>query len=147
MKKLPQQFERDFFRALNSVVEPAVRRGLLSNRIAPSSLIVLESTGYLSGKSRRTPLLSNRIGRYRLISTVRGERSFWVKNLQAQPQVQYFIGGQERSSEALVIGPQFTSQALEELPAYLSPLTAALKKLAQRGWAFALLSPSDSKRV
>ena len=41
-----QRLERNFFRALNSVVEPAVRRGLGSPRLAPSTLIVLESTGY-----------------------------------------------------------------------------------------------------
>ncbi len=144
MAALPQNFERDFFRALNSVVEPAVRRGILSSRIAPTSLMVLESVGYISGQPRRTPLFSNRIGRFRLISTVRGERSFWVKNLKKQPRIRYFIGGKEREAEALVIAPGFESVAVDELPLYLKPLISAMRSLSERGWAFAFLVPPQA---
>ena len=78
--------ERNFFRRLNSVVEPAVRRGIASSRLTPASLIVLETTGFKSGKQRRTPLWSIGLGRYRIVSTVRGDRSFWIRNLQKEPK-------------------------------------------------------------
>ncbi|MEM1110639.1 MAG: nitroreductase/quinone reductase family protein [Pseudomonadota bacterium] len=142
MASLRSRLERDFFRTLNSVVEPAVRTGLLSSRLTPTTLIVLESTGFKSGQARRTPLFANRVGGpYFLISTVRGERSFWVKNLKAQPQVQFFIGGQERPAEAVVMANDYSSELTRELPNYLLPLVALLERLAQRGWAFALLAP------
>ena len=73
-------FEQKVFRNLNSVVEPAVRRGFGSPTRAPAGLIVLETVGFKSGTTRRTPLWSLRLGRYRVVSTARGNRSFWVKN-------------------------------------------------------------------
>ena len=85
-----QRLERDFFRALNSVVEPAVRRGVASPRYTPGSLIVLESTGFKSGQQRRTPLAALRLGRYILVGTARGNRSFWPRNLANEPEVTYY---------------------------------------------------------
>ena len=123
------QFEQRFFRALNSVVEPAVRRGIFSSRWLPTSLMVLESTGYVSGKTRSTPLFCNRIGPYLLLSTARGDRSFWVRNLQQEPAVNYFLGGRRYNAEALVITAD-SEFAEGEGFSLLRPLIAPLQALA-----------------
>ena len=94
-----QTLERDFFRTLNRYVEPAVRAGLLSPRYAPGTMIVLETTGFKTGATRRTPLLATRLGRYVFISTVRGNRSFWVKNLQKDASARYYLGGKAIEAE------------------------------------------------
>ena len=87
-----QTLEREFFRKLNSVVEPAVRKGLGSPRIWPSGLILLETTGFKTGVKRRTPLLATRLGKYVFVSTFRADRSFWIRNLRKQPRVFYLLG-------------------------------------------------------
>lgn len=81
--------ERQFFRTLNRVVEPMVRAGLGSPRIAPGGLIVLETTGRKSGRRFRTPLAATRIGDYVLVATARGSRSQWVPNASARPSVRF----------------------------------------------------------
>jgi deazaflavin-dependent oxidoreductase (nitroreductase family) len=131
------QIEQQFFRALNSVVEPSVRRGLFSSRLFPATLLILESTGYVSGKPRNTPLLSFRIGPYLLISTGRGRRSFWVRNLQNKPDVNYILGGRSYPARAELL----TSDADQTtgLHPLLRSLLRPLKVMASRGWAFALL--------
>lgn len=53
-----------------------MRSGVASPTLLPGALVVLESIGFKTGARRRTPLMS-----FRIVSTVRGERSFWVKNL------------------------------------------------------------------
>ena len=138
MQAIPAKFEQQFFRALNSVVEPAVRRGIFSTRLVPTTLIVLESTGYISGEARRTPLFCQQFGRYVLISTGRGRRSFWVRNLQKQPDITYFLGGKAYSATATVIAPEDTD-GLDELPVLLQALLKPLKRLTDKGWAFAIL--------
>ena len=135
-------FERDFFRRLNSVVEPAVRRGIGSSRLTPASLIVLETTGFKSGKQRRTPLWSFRLGRYRIVMTARGERSFWVKNLQKNPDISYYLGGRRRDSEALVIAPGVDRWPSSVLPPLLRRLTDLLARSTSQGFAFAVLLPT-----
>ena len=137
-------FEQKFFRKINGVVEPLVSSGVGSPSWTPASLIVLESTGFKSGQRRRTPLWSLRLGQYRLISTARGNRSFWVKNLQKNPEVNYSLDGKVVSSDAIVIAPGFDNTSDWELSSVFGRLRAGLEKLAQqRGWAFAVLVPAD----
>lgn len=131
--------ERNLFRSVNALVEPAVRRGVASSCLLPVSMIVLVSTGFKSGSPRRTPLWSLGVGPYRVISTARGERSFWVKNLQKTQQVRYFIGGRSRSATALVVAPGHSDQVSETSPALLRWLLRRLRELPSRGWAFAIL--------
>tara|TARA_R110001592_G_scaffold363323_1_gene684037 strand:+ start:139401 stop:139925 length:525 start_codon:yes stop_codon:yes gene_type:complete len=135
------KLEREFFRRLNAVVEPAVRKGLASPRIAPAGLIVLESTGFKSGQVRRTPLAAMRLGQYVFVSTVRGERSFWVKNLQKKPRTRYFRGGREHEAKAFVIAPGKRYQRPKSLPPLLGLLTDAFAQHAPEGWAMAVLMP------
>lgn len=132
------RLEQQFFRALNSVVEPLVRSGRLSSKRLPTTLLVLESTGFRSGQTRSTPLFGQQLGSYLLLSTARGNRSFWVRNLQKQPQVSYYIGGQEHQGEALVIAAD-SDTSLEDLPLPLRAPGKVMQALATRGWAFALL--------
>lgn len=135
--------EQRFFRGLNSLVEPLVRRGALSFSITPASLVVLETIGFRSGLQRRTPLWSLRLGRYRLVGTSRGSRSFWIKNLQKTPQTSYFVGGKKASAEAIMMTPDFDNLDQWELSPILARLLAALSTYARRGWGFALLVPSS----
>ena len=79
--------ERDFFRALNRVVDPMVRAGVGSPRIVPGGLIVLETRGRKSGRKVRTPLVATRLLGHVVVATFRGERSNWVLNLVADPNV------------------------------------------------------------
>ena len=134
--------EQKVFRSLNAVVEPAVRKGFASPTLAPAGLIVLETVGFKSGKQRRTPLWSFRLGRYRVVSTARGERSFWVKNLLQQPRVSYYLGGRRRDSQAIVIAagaPQHSAAALSPL---MRKVTEVFARYARSGWAFAILVPA-----
>lgn len=134
--------EQRFFRRLNGVVEPLVRAGVGSPANLPAGLIVLETTGFRSGRKRRTPLWSWRLGRYRLVATARGARSFWVKNLGARPVNRFYVGGERRESEAIVIAPGFNNIDEWELNAVFSRLAKTLVEAARRGWAFALLVPT-----
>lgn len=144
MPTLAPRFERQFFRTLNSVVEPLVRNGVLSSRLTPGTLVVLESTGYLSGEARRTPLLATRISKkYCLLSTFRGERSFWIRNLQARPEAILFLGGRPKAATCRALVAEGASMPEAELPGGIQRLLAALDRLASKGWAFALVELSD----
>lgn len=139
------RLEKQVFRKLNAVVEPAVRRGFGSISLAPASLIVLETVGFKSGKERRTPLWSIRLGRYRVVSTARGDRSFWVKNLQQQPRASYYVGGKRRDSDVIVIDNEYTAAQAAVLTPLMNRLTGIFSRYAQRGWAFAILAPVTPK--
>ena len=79
-------FASEFFRTLNSVVEPVVSAGCFSpNLFAPTGLIVLETTGRRSGKPHRTPVLAMLMDGHLIVRTFRGERSHWFQNLRANP--------------------------------------------------------------
>ena len=140
-KARQQKLEREFFRMLNRVVEPAVRWGIGSPRFVPGGLIVLESVGFKSGQPRRTPLVAIRFGPYVFISTVRGQRSFWVKNLNKRPRVSFYLGGRERQAKAFVISPGKRYRRPTTLPRYITRVTDLLAPYASAGWAFAVLAP------
>jgi hypothetical protein len=137
-------FEQQFFRKLNAVVEPAVRRGFASPRFLPGGLIVLESIGFKSGQPRSTPLLSFGIGRYRIVSTVRGDKSFWVRNLMQQPKVSYFLGGTRREADAIVLLDGKTASGIPPSMPFLSRLVALLARGAKDGLAVAILVPAKA---
>lgn len=138
-----QRIEQQFFRALNAVVEPAVRFGVGSPRCAPAGLVLLESRGFRSGLPRRTPLLAVRVQGHLIVSTFRGERSFWVKNLAKTPQARYWLAGHPRRTRAFVID----GARKRRIPASLPPLVARIARLLQgytrAGWAFAILAPVE----
>ena len=136
------KIEKSVFRNLNSWVEPAVRKGIGSPTMTPASLIVLETLGFKSGARRRTPLWSLRLGQYRIVSTVRGDRSFWVKNLLKQPKVSYYLGGRRREGNAIVFAGSSVEHQSAELPRIIRGLSKLFSKYTEKGWAFAVLIPA-----
>ena len=130
---------------LNRVVEPIVRRGVGSPRLAPSGFIVLEHVGRKSGELRRSPLAATRIGRHMIVATFRGERSQWVRNLTAQPRTRYWTRGRPHETQAVVIRDG-AARVPASLPAPLRRVVRFLVPYTRAGWAFALLSPRTRKK-
>lgn len=133
--------ERDFFRALNRVVEPLVRAGLGSPRIVPGGLIVLETLGRKSGRRVRTPLVATRLGGYVLVATVRGKRSQWILNLVADPAARIWLGGRARDARAFVIHEDKRFRAPKSFPRPVRLVIEILAPYRKAGWAFAVLAP------
>ena len=136
-----KSIEVEFFRTLNRVVEPMVRAGLGSPRIAPGGFIVLETTGRKSGRKFRTPLAATRLGDYVLVATFRGKRSQWVLNLAAEPRVRYWLGGRAREAKAFVVHEGKRFRVPKSLPRPLQHVVEILAPYRKAGWAFAVLSP------
>ncbi len=136
-----RKLEVEFFRTLNRVIEPLVRAGFGSPRMAPGGFVVLETRGRKSGQLRRTPLAATRLGGYVLVATFRGNRSQWVKNLAAQPRVRYWIGGRPRNARAFVMFEGKRFRVPKSLPAPMQSVVRVLAPYTQLGWAFAVLSP------
>lgn len=138
---VPRSIEREFFRTLNRVVEPMVRAGLGSPRIAPGGLIVLETRGRKSGRNVRTPLAATRLGDHVVVATFRGRRSQWVLNLAAEPKVRFWLGGRAREARAFVIHEGKRFRVPKSLPRPLQRVVQVLAPYRKAGWAFAVLSP------
>jgi len=128
---------------LNRVVEPMVRAGVGSPRMAPGGFIVLETVGRKTGQTRRSPLAATRIGRFVLVATFRGERSQWVRNLAARPRTRYWAGGRPHEARAFVMHPGKRFREPTSLPAPLRRVTRFLAPYTKAGWAFAVLAPVE----
>lgn len=89
------------FRALNSVVQPAVKAGVANPLPVGTGAIVLEVTGRKSGKKRQVPLLASRLLGKLVVSTVRAD-SQWLKNIEADPAVTVWLYGTPRPATASV---------------------------------------------
>ncbi len=136
--------ETNFFRTINRAAEPAIRAGLGSPCLWPTGFIVLETTGRQSGKPRRVPVTATQVGNLLLISTVRGERSLWLKNLATTPAARYWLRGRERTADAIVFSPGTPLPDISGLPALLRPIVPSLSSLAALGMGFAILIPRGS---
>ena len=134
-----QRLERNLFRTLNRFVEPAVRKGILSPRCAPVGLILLETIGFKSGAVRSTPLLATHVGDYTFVSTVRGKQSFWIRNLQKQPDISFYKGGRLKKARSVVITPESDTQTLDELPWFIAAITNAMLGASEKGFTLAVL--------
>jgi deazaflavin-dependent oxidoreductase (nitroreductase family) len=134
-----QALELEFFRALNRVVEPLVRKGLGSPRLVPTGFVVLESLGRVSGRWRRTPLAATRLGPYVVVSTFRGNRSQWVRNLRAHPEARVWLAGKRRDGKALVVQGGRTGRVPARFPQAMRALIKLLVPFTRVGWAFAVL--------
>jgi len=139
-----RSLEVEFFRMLNRVVEPIVRRGFGSPRLAPSGFIVLETVGRKSGELRRSPLAATRIGRHMIVATFRGDRSQWVRNLAVQPRTRYWTRGRPHDTSAFIV--REGARVPASLPAPLRQVVRFLVPYTRAGWAFAVLSPRKGAR-
>jgi len=132
--------ERDFYRILNSCVEPWVRAGAGAPFFTPVGLIVLETIGRSSGHPTRTPLVATLLGQSLVAGTFRGPRSHWVRNAVANPAVRYWLGGREYLGVATIISTAASVNA-ETIPAELTGFVdAVLGPATHTGWAFVVIT-------
>jgi len=89
------------FRALNSLMVPAVRAGLGSPLPIGGGVVILETTGRRSGTVRQVPLVALRAGKTLKVSTVRGD-SQWIANLEADPSAAIWLHGRRANATAQV---------------------------------------------
>ena len=92
--------ERYIFRSLNAVARPLIQRGLGSPCLTPVGLVVLEHRGRKTGATYSTPLWAFRAGHFLLVTTFRGDRSQWMRNLEDTPDAHVWLGGKRRGFRA-----------------------------------------------
>jgi hypothetical protein len=134
-----ERAQANFFLGLNQIVEPLVRAGFGTRLLFPVGALVLETEGRNSGRRSKVPLMAAFVGDLVVVSTIR-RRSHWLKNLAAQPNVNYWMGGGERQARALAIGPDIEPH--DVAPARVTCLAAVLRQYsATFGIGFAILMP------
>lgn len=133
---VPFAAETSAFAILNAAVEPWARAGLLG---APGcgwpGPIVVEVRGRKTGTIRRVPLLALRAGDTFVVSTVRGQRSQWLKNLEANPECGAWVGGRRQAFSAEVFRPGGSSPE--------GAIGAAVQAGTMAGLTVAVLRPLD----
>ncbi|MFN0148719.1 MAG: nitroreductase/quinone reductase family protein [Dehalococcoidia bacterium] len=133
--------EREFFRTLNRQMAPLVKHGLFSPGLSPSGLVLVEIVGRRTGIVHPVPLVATALGEVLLVATLRGDRSHWIPNLEATPDVRYWLRGRAIEGRAVVIRQGGREGSLPERPAYLGLVAAHLRAATSFGWSFALLTP------
>lgn len=85
-------------RMLNPLLRPLLERGLF-----PKTHALLETTGRVSGKPRRTPLGNGLRGDVFWIVTEHGWAADYVKNIQRDPRVRVRVGRRWYSGRAQIL--------------------------------------------
>jgi hypothetical protein len=135
--------EKILFRSLNAVLEPLARAGLLG---APgpwwAGPVVLETSGRASGRTINVPVLAAGFGDLLVVSTLRGDRSQWMQNLAARPQVRYWSGGRMHQATAFCLPPGRVALDQDDAPPHVLAVIAALVPAAAAlGLSLAVLCP------
>jgi hypothetical protein len=138
--------EAALFRLLNRFAEPTIRSGVAFPPFAPGGLLVLETRGRTSGRTYRVPLAALRLGCHVLVSTFRGRRSEWPRNLAADRAPQLWLHGRARPVHARVFAPGVRASR-RPLPRELRWLPTLLAPYTRAGWAFAVLSTRSRGRA
>ena len=99
VRNLLDQTSKAGFNALNAVARPLLKLGVGSPWPVGAGLVVLETTGRVSGLKREVPLVATRVGDRVFVSTVR-RRSQWVRNLEATPAAGVWVAGRKREATA-----------------------------------------------
>jgi deazaflavin-dependent oxidoreductase (nitroreductase family) len=77
---------------------------------------LLETTGRKSGEPRRTPLGGSRVGDQFWFVSEFGEKSQYVKNIQANPHVRVRLNGRWHNGTAHLVPDDDPTQRLKALP-------------------------------
>ncbi len=134
--------ESSVYETLDLFLGPIASSGVAAPGVLPAGLIVLETTGWRTGRTHRTPVVAAALGDRLLVSTVRGRRSHWVRNLLRNPQTRYLIGDEPHAVTACVIAPGASMPDDGDIAA---PIAAWLGYVADvSGCAFAVLSPREA---
>jgi hypothetical protein len=89
------------FRLLNQAVLPPAKAGWTAPPPFGNGIVVLETTGRVSGEPREVPLAAMRLGDKIVVSTVR-EDSQWLRNLEKTPDAKVWTHGQARPVTATI---------------------------------------------
>ena len=81
---------------------------------------LLETTGRKSGEPRRTPLGGSRVGDQFWLVSEFGERSQYVKNIHANPNVRVRLRGRWHSGVAHLVPDDDARERLRSLPQFNS---------------------------
>lgn len=81
---------------------------------------LLETTGRKSGEPRRTPLDGSRVGDQFWFVSEFGDKSQYVKNIQADPQVRVRLKGKWHSGTAHLVPEDDPQERLRSLPKFNS---------------------------
>ncbi|MEV6911813.1 nitroreductase/quinone reductase family protein [Amycolatopsis sp. NPDC051071] len=91
----------------------------------PSQMII-ETTGRKSGVPRQTPIGGRRMGREFWIVSEFGEKSQYVRNIQADPRVRVRIKGQWHTGTAHLLPDDDARARLKALPRFNSAAVQAV---------------------
>jgi deazaflavin-dependent oxidoreductase (nitroreductase family) len=81
---------------------------------------LLETTGRVSGEPRRTPIGGSRVGDQFWFVSEFGERSQYVKNIEADPNVRVRLRGRWHTGTAHLVRNDDAGARLRELPKFNS---------------------------